>query len=303
MTDEPLEPLEEPASAAVSLPPRSLAGRAASHPSRASQASRASSGDAVGAIALLDEPKRRRLYEYVTSRPEPVGRDEAASALGFGRELAAFHLDRLAAAGLLDVEYRRLGERRGPGAGRPSKLYRRSSREVSVSLPARDYERLARMLAEAIERDTDAEARVAADRLARTRGEEEGDAARRKAGTRPGRSQLRAGLIEILGEDGYEPATDAAGAIRLQNCPYHALSATHRDLTCGMNLAWAEGVLEGLGGAEPGASAAGGPGGRDELGGLGGQSAGAHLEAELAPEAGYCCVVFRDTEAGPDPRR
>src|SRR5213078_316592 len=101
---------------------------------------------AVGAIALLDEPRRRALYEYVTSRPEPVGRDEAATALGIGRELAAFHLDRLAAAGLLDVEYRRLGERRGPGAGRPAKLYRRSARELSVSLPARDYERLAQML-------------------------------------------------------------------------------------------------------------------------------------------------------------
>jgi predicted ArsR family transcriptional regulator len=238
---------------------------------------------AVNAIALLDEPKRRRLYEYVTSRPEAVGRDEAASALGFGRELAAFHLDRLAAAGLLDVEYRRLGERRGPGAGRPAKLYRRSAREVSVSLPARNYERLARMLAEAIEADPDAEARAAAADLARARGEREGADARGKAGARPGATQLRAGLIEILGEDGYEPATDPAGAIRLQNCPYHALSATHRDLTCGMNLAWAEGVLEGLAG---------------DAGGAGG---GAHLEAELAPEPGYCCVLFKDAETNADP--
>ena len=228
----------------------------------------ASRDRAIGAIALLDEPKRRALYEYVTSRPEAVGREEAATALAIGRELAAFHLDRLAAAGLLDVEFRRLGERRGPGAGRPAKLYKRSRQEVAVSLPARDYERLAGLLAAAIERDPDAAARDAADELARTRGGREGRAARVKAGRRPGRQQLRAGLIEILGEDGYEPSTDASGAIRLQNCPYHALSATHRDLTCGMNLAWAEGVLGGLGGAK--------------------------LDAELAPEPGFCCVVFRD---------
>src|SRR5262245_53419884 len=107
--------------------------------------------DPVAAIALLAESKRRRLYEYVTARREPVGRDEAAAAMGIGRELAAFHLDRLAEAGLLDVEYRRLGERRGPGAGRPAKLYRRSGSEVAVSLPARDYERLAELLATAIE--------------------------------------------------------------------------------------------------------------------------------------------------------
>jgi len=50
--------------------------------------------DPVAAIALLDEPKRRRLYEYVTARHEPVGRDEAAAELGIGRELAAFHLER-----------------------------------------------------------------------------------------------------------------------------------------------------------------------------------------------------------------
>src|SRR5437879_6163503 len=73
--------------------------------------------------------------------------------------------------------------------------------------------------------------------------------ARRKGGRRPGPAQLRAGLVEVLGEVGYEPSTDPSGAIRLQNCPYHALASAHRDLTCGMNLAWATGVLEGLEGA------------------------------------------------------
>jgi predicted ArsR family transcriptional regulator len=230
--------------------------------------------DPVGAIALLDEPKRRTLYELVTASRQPIGRDEAAAALGIGRELAAFHLDRLAAAGLLDVEYRRLGERRGPGAGRPAKLYRRSASEVAVSLPARDYERLADMLAAAVERDPDHAAERAADEGARARGVEEGRAARSKVG-RSGRRRAaaRAGLVQLLGEVGYEPATAPDGAIRLQNCPYHALSAAHRELTCGMNLAWAEGVLDGLGEGQ--------------------------LEANLAPEPGYCCVVFRD--AAPHP--
>jgi len=73
-----------------------------------------------------------------------------------------------------------------------------------------------------------------------------------------------------------DAAVDPAdGAIRLQNCPYHALSASHRELTCGMNLAWAEGVLEGLG-----------------------QRHGDGLEATLAPEPGYFCVVFRQPEPG-----
>src|SRR5690348_17436989 len=102
---------------------------------------REAEGDPIEAVALLEEPKRRQLYDVVAASPSPVGRDEAAAAAGISRELAAFHLDRMAAAGLLATEYRRLGNRRGPGAGRPAKLYRRADREISVSLPARDYER------------------------------------------------------------------------------------------------------------------------------------------------------------------
>src|SRR5437868_615424 len=93
----------------------------------------------IAGIALLDEPVRRDLYRYIVQKGGEVGRDEAAMAIGIGRALAAFHLDRLVADGLLDVSYRRLSGRTGPGAGRPSKLYRRSSRQLHVSLPPRSY--------------------------------------------------------------------------------------------------------------------------------------------------------------------
>lgn len=234
--------------------------------------------DAVAAVALLDEPNRRRLYEYVTSSPKPVGREAAAAALGMGRELVAFHLDRLADAGLLETEFRRIGDRRGPGAGRPAKLYRRSSRELSVSVPGRDYKGAAEVFAEALDRLAEESPRIAeleqhaVQDIARARGRAAGLGARRAAGPRPGKRRLRTGLDALLRAADYQPSREAgAPAIRLQNCPYHALSATHRDLTCGMNLAWGEGVLEGLGATG--------------------------LEAELAPEPGYCCVVFREAAA------
>ena len=64
---------------------------------------------------------------------------------------------------------------------------------------------------------------------------------------RSGRRRREA-LVELLTEGGYEPVVDAeASAIRLRNCPYHDLAQRHRDITCGMNLAWANGVVEGLG--------------------------------------------------------
>jgi predicted transcriptional regulator len=93
----------------------------------------------VASIAALADPIRRDLYSYVTAQPAPVSRDRASDALGIARHTAKFHLDKLAEEGLLDIEFKRLSERRGPGAGRPTKLYRRSSRQLSVTLPERRY--------------------------------------------------------------------------------------------------------------------------------------------------------------------
>jgi predicted ArsR family transcriptional regulator len=98
----------------------------------------------VSAIGLLGEPVRRRVYEWVARQNRPVGRDETSKALDIGRPLATFHLDRLASAGLLEAGYRRLNNRRGPGAGRPARVYWRGVRDFSVNVPERHYERAAR---------------------------------------------------------------------------------------------------------------------------------------------------------------
>ncbi len=84
----------------------------------------------VAGIAALGEPVRRALYRYVIAQPGPVSRDQAAAGTGVPRHVAKFHLDKLAADGLLEVEFRRPPGRRGPGAGRPTKWYRRSLREL-----------------------------------------------------------------------------------------------------------------------------------------------------------------------------
>ena len=75
--------------------------------------------DRVAALAALDDPTRRALFDLV-ARTSAVSRDAAADALGISRRDAAFHLDRLAEQGLLAVEYRRPPGRSGPGAGRPA---------------------------------------------------------------------------------------------------------------------------------------------------------------------------------------
>lgn len=105
----------------------------------------------ISAIALLDDPVRHRLFDFVSGQGRAVGRDEAADAAGIGRSLAAFHLDKLATAGLLTVTHQRPPGRSGPGAGRPAKLYQRAEGEHEVSVPSRDYRWAAEILAEVAE--------------------------------------------------------------------------------------------------------------------------------------------------------
>jgi predicted ArsR family transcriptional regulator len=133
-------------------------------------------------LAVLAEPVRRRVYLHVLRRADAVSRDEAAEALGIGRSLAAFHLDRLVDAGLLDTEFRRLSGKTGPGAGRPSKLYRASAREVRAVVPERRYEVAAELFAEALSAPSGGSTDLGD--VARTYGTELGAEARRRAGPR-----------------------------------------------------------------------------------------------------------------------
>ena len=136
--------------------------------------------EALAALSALDDPTRRRLYDYVAARDRPVARDEAAAGVGVGRTLAAYHLDKLAAEGLLTVAYERRSGRTGPGAGRPAKLYTRADRELVASVPPRDYALVARLLAEAAAHDATGDDRAALGEAAARLGRElrPGDAPR-----------------------------------------------------------------------------------------------------------------------------
>lgn len=210
----------------------------------------------IQAVAALDEPTRRRLYDHVVAAPAPISREDAATALGLARTTAAFHLDRLVDEGLLAVTHERRTGRTGPGAGRPAKLYRRSDREIGVSLPERQYDVAGQLLAAAME---DAEAsggspRRALDRRAREFGESVGR-------THPGTP-----LAVVLQAHGFEPRRNGS-AIELANCPFEALAKNHTDLVCNMTLHLLGGLLDGLGGTG--------------------------LRAVLEPRPAHCCVRLK----------
>jgi predicted ArsR family transcriptional regulator len=208
----------------------------------------------VAAVSALDDPARRALLELVAASEAPVGRDEAAQALGLTRRATAFHLDRLAEAGLVEVEFRRLTGRSGPGAGRPSKLYRRPADEVAVSVPERHYDLAGELLAAAVEANALAgePARDALLRLARDAGRDLG---------------ARAGSLEaVVRDQGYAPRPRGDGGTVLTNCPFHRLARRHTDVVCHLNLELLRGVAE---------------------------TTGDGCEVVLDPAPGRCCVAIR----------
>jgi len=195
-------------------------------------------------LAVLADTVRRRLFLHVVGQVEPVSRDGAAAAIGIGRSLAAFHLDRLVEAGLLRTEFRRLSGRTGPGAGRPSKLYRASDREVRAVVPQRRYEIAAELFAEALSAPG-AGPDSLADAASRY-GNDLGQEARRRAGPRAGQQRRFEALQSVLRDAGYMPFIgEGESELRMLNCPLHELAQRHRQLTCGMNLALVQGMLDG----------------------------------------------------------
>jgi predicted ArsR family transcriptional regulator len=221
----------------------------------------------VAGVAALDDPIRRDLYLYVSAQSAPVSRDQASEALGIARHTAKFHLEKLAEEGLLDISFKRFSERRGPGAGRPTKLYARSSRQLSVILPERHYDLAGQLLATAIE-NAAAQGTTTADALkavAGSWGRDVADQARAAAGPRPSPERLVACACHALAENGYEPQR-TNGTVVLRNCPFHALAREHTELICGMNLAIMDAATERL----------------EETG----------LAARLEPAPDRCCVVL-----------
>ncbi|MDQ1747096.1 MAG: hypothetical protein QOD07_1359 [Frankiaceae bacterium] len=194
-------------------------------------------------LEMLAEPTRRQVYDVVRRAPDPMTREAVAGAVGIGVRLAAFHLDRLAAAGLLTVGFARPHGRGGPGAGRPAKRYSASHRDVEVALPPRRYHLVARILAAAVS-SSPADAGRKAFAIAAAEGRRVG-AAHAAASTARSRSPLvkAAGALESLG---YEPRRER-GRLCLGNCPFDGVVDIAPSLVCGLNQRLVHGVLEGLG--------------------------------------------------------
>jgi predicted ArsR family transcriptional regulator len=97
-------------------------------------------------LAAAGDPQLRRILLYARSQRDPFTAAEAALALDVHRNVARSRLDRLAEAGFLTVALERRGGRRGPGAGRPAKVYRVAPELEGVEFPDRRLAELVGLL-------------------------------------------------------------------------------------------------------------------------------------------------------------
>jgi predicted ArsR family transcriptional regulator len=209
---------------------------------------------------------RRELFFYVCNQDHPVSREEAARALDINRELARFHLNHLEAEGLLEARFERPPGRRGPGAGRPARVYRRSSRRVHLSLPPRSYHLLATILLRAMKDSEDQPLAASVSRSAHAVGKVLGMTARESAKADETLLSPIDRLEAVVARNGFQPVREIDGTLRLRNCPFHEAVAEDRERVCAINHAFMRGIACGL---------------------------EAEVEAVLDPGPGRCCVSFR----------
>jgi predicted ArsR family transcriptional regulator len=218
-------------------------------------------------VAALDDELRRGMYAFARRTGRPVTRDEAAAAVGISRKLAAFHLDKLVAAGLLRARYEPVGGLRK--VGRTPKVYEPTDTDIRVAIPERQHDLLAGILVDAVVTEGAGEsAQDAAIRAAGRHGTELGAAERQRV--RPGRLGAERALTlaeDVLTRYGFEPTRPEPTCVRLRNCPFHPLAAKAPDLVCGINHAFLAGFLAGL--------------------------RATTVRALLEPRAGECCVELR----------
>ena len=227
---------------------------------------------AIAAVAVLQDDLRYGMYEFIRTARRPVTREQAADAVGISRKLAAFHLDKLAAAGLLRTGFQPAGGLRK--VGRAPKVYVAVDADIHVSIPQRQHDVLASILVDAVLAAEPGEtAQQAATRVAHDRGRRIAESERRQL--RSGRLGAERALTlseGVLARHGYEPDRVASGCVRLRNCPFHPVASQSPELVCGLNRSFLAGFLDGLDAR--------------------------NVEAVLEPRTGECCVELRATRSG-----
>jgi predicted ArsR family transcriptional regulator len=180
-------------------------------------------------VAAAANSTRRAILLALLADRRAYTIDEAAEIAGVHRTIAFGHLERLADLGLL-MRSRRRGRR-----GKPASLYSAAGSSLVASVPQRQFERLATLLAASM--NGFAKPGRAAARLAgRTYGESFTAARATSVTSALGPLQALGGAYELEGE-----------RIVARNCIFREACSAAPALVCGLHAGIIEGVLHSAG--------------------------------------------------------
>ena len=211
---------------------------------------------AVTAVtSAFGDPTRRRIYLEAHEHPDGVTASEIATRFALHANVARHHLDKLAAGGYLEVHTGR--SIAGAGAGRPSKRYVATAREVELQFPVRHDDLVMTLLARALELLP----RAAAEAMAEEVGAEYGQAMATSLepageGQRSFRSALHA-VADALTAHGFAAHAEGRGDVRSivsDHCPFGG-PAVASPVICAVDRGMVKGMLATLYGATDPATA------------------------------------------------
>lgn len=196
---------------------------------------------AVSAISsVFGDSTRREIYLYVRQREDGATAAEVAREFGLHQNVARHHLDKLAAAGHLEV-----ATVKSSRAGRPSKRYRAVADGPNIELPIRYDDLLLDLLAKSLERLDPAEAQQLAEEV----GFSYGRSLAKAMGWDEQRSRSPLAALRIVAEvltaRGFAAHAERSKQ-RLQivseNCPFGDLVVSH-PVICALDIGLVQGML------------------------------------------------------------
>ena len=199
---------------------------------------------AVTAVtSAFGDPTRREIYVFAHQHEGGVTAGQVAERFELHPNVARHHLDKLAAGGYLDVAVERLG----PGAGRPSKHYRASDKEMGLEFPARRDGLLVTLLARTLALVPVREAEAMAEEV----GVEYGRSLAESMAPAEAHRSLQVALhavADALTAHGFAAHADArAGSLAIisEQCPFGPAAVQH-PVICAVDRGIVKGMLSAL---------------------------------------------------------
>jgi predicted ArsR family transcriptional regulator len=199
---------------------------------------------AVTAVTTaFGDPTRRDIYLFAREDDDGVTAAGVAERFALHPNVARHHLDKLAAGGYLQV----CVEQVHAGAGRPSKRYRASNKQMELQFPARRDDLLIVLLGRALALVPPEQAEAMAEEVGRDYGLSLAHDMAPDARHRSFRAALHA-VAEAFTAHGFAAHAEARGgslAIIAEQCPFGSAAQQH-PFICAVDRGMVKGMLAGL---------------------------------------------------------